>query len=465
MGLFRSLRVRLALWYVAVLAIVLAAFCAVVYFTMRQQLSSNLDDSLEARTETLLGVVQYAAAGPTLEGVVSQTGVDVEEQLVRVYDAEGALVFDSSGGAIDPLNDDQALQKTLSGEVAKTSQVVGDDTLRVRIVPLFDEGDLAGALEVGLPEDDIDETLGTLLLIMAIAYPATLIVASAGGVFLAGRALAPIDSVTRLARRITGADLSQRLNLDLPDDEVGRLARTFDEMIDRLDEAFQRQRQFTADASHELRTPLTAIRGQIEVTLKRDRDAVGYRDVLRGVNEEIDRLISLVGSLLTLARADAGEIALASDVVDAGALARSAVEQLRPLAEQKGLDIAVQDGRPLRVELDEDLVLQLLLNLLDNAIKYTESGTVTVGWDTMPEGPRLYVRDTGEGIAAEHIEKVFDRFYRIDTARSRAEGGAGLGLSISRWIAEAHGGFIALESEPGRGSTVEFRIPPSRFVS
>jgi heavy metal sensor kinase len=274
--------------------------------------------------------------------------------------------------------------------------------------------------------------------------------------------LAPIDKLTRLARRISAEDLSQRLNLPASDDEVGRLASTFDEMISRLDGAFRRQRQFTADASHELRTPLTVMKGQIEVALQSDRDAESYRQVLRTTNEEVDRMIRLVGSLITLARADAGAIPIAREPVNLGDLAASAVEQMRPLAQQKELTLTVEPDRSTVLQADQDLLLQLLLNLLDNAIKYTQpNGAVTVGWGTGNNAVQLWVKDTGAGIPSEHLPYVFDRFHRVDKARSRADGGAGLGLSICRWVAEAHGGSISVESTPGHGSTFMVTLPLS----
>jgi heavy metal sensor kinase len=318
----------------------------------------------------------------------------------------------------------------------------------------------AGALEVGRAADDLSDTLRSLLLILGIAYPVTLAVAGVGGLFLAGRALSPVDKLTRLARRISAEDLSQRLNLHLPDDELGRLARTFDEMITRLEDAFQRQRQFTADSSHELRTPLTAIKGQVEVALTRPREPAAYREVLQAVNEEVDRLIRLVGSLLTLARADAGQIPITSEAVNLPDVVAAAVEQVRPAAAQRNVDLEVAPGPPVTLQVEEDLLLQLLLNLLDNAIKYTRPrGRVTAGWGTTSAQVELWVRDTGAGLAPEHVPHIFDRFYRVDKARSRAEGGAGLGLSICRWIAEAHGGAMSVESAPGQGSTFTLRLP------
>ncbi len=241
---------------------------------------------------------------------------------------------------------------------------------------------------------------------------------------------------------------------------MGRLARTFDEMIARLDDAFRRQRQFTADASHELRTPLTAIKGQVEVALDQPRDADAYRAVLRGVNAEVDRLIRLVGSLLTLARADAGQIPLARDTVDVAELVNGAVEGVRSTARQRHIALTVDIGPIVVLHADEDLLLQLLLNLLDNALKHTPpGGQVRVGWRVRAGQLALPVGDTGPGIAPEHLPRIFDRFYRADPARDRAAGGAGLGLAIGRWIAEAHGGTVAATSAPGAGAVFTICLP------
>jgi heavy metal sensor kinase len=456
----RSIRVRLTLWYVLLLALILAAFSAGIYLTLRQSLSSNLNDSLEARANVLAGVVRYEDGRPTLEGSVSAGERELDEQFVRVYDINGALSFDSSPDAESPAVGRAAVGAALDGRASTQTVHIEDETLRARVEPIVENGEVTGVLVVGLTEDDMAETLRSLLVILAVAYPVTLVVASAGGIFLAGRALSPIDRITRLARRISADDLSQRLDDTLPDDEVGQLARTFNEMIARLDAAFQRQRQFTADASHEMRTPLTAIKGQIEVALSRPRDAEAYREVLRGANEEVDRLIRLVGSLLTLARADAGEIPLAAEPVSLAELVAAAVEQVRPAAEGKRITVDVTAGPDATVRADQDLLLQLLLNLLDNALKYTpEGGRVTAGWSADGASARVWVEDTGIGIDASEQPRIFDRFYRVDKARSRAAGGSGLGLSISRWIAEAHKGGVSVESSPGRGARFTVTLP------
>ncbi len=456
MPALRSIRLRLTLWYIVLLAVILAAFSAGIYVTLRHSLSTSLDDSLEIRGEELLLSVRFERSLPTLAEVVPGDGPADGEQFVRVFDASGAVTFDTGAPSGAPA----AVQAALDGNTVMRSFHARGGTFRSRLEPVRRDGEVRGVLEVARSEDDVRDTLRTLLLILGISYPAALVVASFGGVFLAGRALSPIDHLTQMARRISAEDLGKRLDLQLPDDEVGRLARTFDEMIARLDDAFSRQRQFTADASHELRTPLTAIKGQVEVALSKDRSADVYRDVLQTVNDETDRLIRLVGSLLTLARADTGQLALTFELVDVAELLTGAVEHVRPLALEHGLDLQLIAGPPAHLRADEDLLLQLLLNLLDNATKYTPpGGRVTTGWDVADESIALRVENTGPGIPAEHLPHIFDRFYRVDTARSRAGGGVGLGLSISKWIAEAHGGTISASSTPGQAVTFTVTLP------
>jgi len=460
MIILRSVRLRLTLWYVLLLAIILAGFSAGIYLLLRHDLYGNLDDSIQNRANTFMDVIRYEEDQPTLAGRVSSDDPNAGESFVRVFDASGGITFDNSAVAGDVPTDSQGIDRALRGETSTRTVTADGDTMRVRTLPIERGDGIGGVLQVGQSQDDVSDTLQALLLILAVAYPVTLAVASFGGAFLAGRALSPIDRLTGLARRISAEDLSQRLNLKLPDDEVGRLARTFDEMIARLDEAFRRQREFTADASHELRTPLTAIKGQAEVALSKPRDAAAYREVLQTVNEEVDRLIRLVGSLLTLARADAGQISIASEAVNLPELIAAAVEQVRPVMGQRDVELHLEPGPAVTLRADEDLLLQLLLNLLDNAGKHTPSGgRVTVGWAVTEGQVEAWVRDTGVGIATEHLPHIFDRFYRVDKARSRTVGGAGLGLSICRWIAEAHGGSISAESALGEGTAFVVKLP------
>ncbi len=458
-----SIRVRLTLWYVLLLAVILAVFSLGMYVALRHILYSNLDESLESNAAAFLDVIQYDENKPTLAIRFPSDVPREEEQFVRVFDTSGGLMFDSSSGIGGVPIDRGVIDAALVGKSTIHRVTVAGDQFRVKTLPVTRDGQIRGVMEVGLASDDLSDTLARFLLIVSIAYPLALGLASLGGVFLAGRALSPVDKVTRLARRISAEDLGQRLDLQLPDDEVGRLARTFDEMIARLDDAFRRQREFTADASHELRTPLTIMKGQIDVSLQQERGPEAYRQVLGTVNQEVDHLIRLVGSLLTLTRADAGQISLTLEPVNLSDVVTGVLEQVRPLASQRGVELKLLPGTDANLQADEDLLLQLLLNLLDNAIKYTPAGgQVTTGWSLNSDHVSLWVRDTGIGIPSEHLPHLFDRFYRVDRARSRAEGGVGLGLAISRWIAEAHGGSISVESAPGSGSTFAVILPVNR---
>ena len=471
----RLIRVRLTLWHVLSLTLLLAVFSAGVYLALRNALQDNLESSIESRAEVLVRVIQVENGLPVLpiqlapppissSGSDDDSDDDVENEL---DDEEFILVFDSSGALLLDTGDPDEELPSLSGEIQpvlagseRWLNVRGDeDTFRVLAVPINRDGSTIGALAVGESDEDIEETLESLTNIIRVAFPVAILLAALIGLLLAHRALAPIDRITRTARQLSAKDLSQRLSLDLPDDELGRLARTFDDMLERLDLAFQRQRQFTSDASHELRTPLTIIKGETEVTLSRPRDAAVYEDVLGGIGEQSDRLIDLVNSLLLLARADAGEIPVQRGPVDVIAAVDIAFDQLRPLADEHEVTLSV-NGQAATIMADLTLFHQLLFNLLHNAIRHTPAGgSVQVGWSLEREGLRLEVHDTGMGIAAEHLLHIFDRFYRVDVARGRNEGGSGIGLAICRWIVEAHGGSIPVESQVGTGSTFTVILP------
>ena len=269
------IRLRLTLWYVLLLALILAAFAAGVYLLLRHSLYQNIDESIQNQANALMNVIQYEGERPLLPIQADLENQNQDEYFARGFDSSGSLSFDNSSDLGEVPIDAEAVAAALGGQsTTRRVQVVGDDdTMRVKTLPIIRSGTIVGVLQVGQSEDDVSETLAKLLLIMAIAYPVTLAVAGFGGIFLAGRALSPIDNIARAARQISAEGLDQRLNMGLPNDEVRRLARTFDEMIARLDDAFRRLRQFTTDASHELRTPLTIIKGQVDVALQNERES------------------------------------------------------------------------------------------------------------------------------------------------------------------------------------------------
>ncbi len=463
---FASIRVRLTAWYVVVLLVVLLAFSTILYGAVAISLSRGVDEnlaerarqiqsSIEVRNDTFVAA-QLAQAQPTM----LQSPI-----FYRVW----RLVGRQAGGfiQISSLDRDLGVDPGIIAGAARgqetfvTVSLPDGPDLRVLTVPIYATGQVVGVVEVGQSLAPVQQTLGTLAAVLAVGVPLALAFASISGLFLADRALGPIDRLIQRARQIAfNRDLSQRMGVAHGDDEVGRLAATLDDMIERLEGAFQRQQQFTADASHELRTPLAILRSSADLALSQDRTPEEYREVLASMRQEINRMSKVVNDLLVLSRADAGEAQLEREELSSRDLVEAVVDNARPLADEHGLVLEVGDVADVAFLGDETRLTQLLLNLIDNAIKYTPpGGTVTVRSEAVDGWLLLEVRDTGVGIAPEDQARIFERFYRVDKARSREAGGTGLGLAIVRWIAEAHGGRVGVEATPGGGSTFRVWLP------
>jgi heavy metal sensor kinase len=291
-------------------------------------------------------------------------------------------------------------------------------------------------------------------------------VALAGGYLLVHRALRSVEEITRSAERISSSNLSERLPVTLTGDELERLSTALNLMISRLDEAFQYSRRFVADASHELRTPLTIIKGELEEIAQHVGLTQEIRERLGSVLEEVQRLAQIVEGLFALSRLDAGEAQRECVRFDLGKLAASTVAQMSLLAEDKGITLECAESAAVSVEGDRARLKQIVVNLLDNSIKYTpEGGTITLRVAAQPDEALLEVADTGIGIPPEALPHVFERFFRVDKARSRELGGAGLGLSIVKSICTAHGGRVDLESTVGVGSRVRVFFPLANGIA
>jgi len=457
-----SIRLRLTAWYVFLLALILIAFSLILYAALSNQLYRDVDDLLRSEADGVAS--QIGEAETEFEnGGLRIPNLPASEYLVRLFDRSGREVLSTGelqGAPIDRAALTEAAQR---GGAFHTLNTDGSQ-VRAYLAPLLHDGEIRGFLEVAESLSAVDAALRDLALILIVAVPATLALASLGGLFIADRALRPIDTITREARRIGEQNLGRRLNLNLPDDEVGRLARTFDAMLARLDAAFQRQRRFTADASHELRTPLTVMKTNLGVTLNRPRDAEAYHAALAQLEDEVDRLTRLTDDLLLLARADAGRPLVQPRRMDAAEVTRQVVDDLRPLAEVKSLELRLDAPDTLPMHGDPDRLQRMLANLIENAIKYTQRGHVDVCLETepaksQPASVRFVVVDTGSGIAAEHLPHLFERFYRVDESRSREQGGSGLGLAIAHSIAAAHGGAIEVNSQVDLGTTVVVTLP------
>lgn len=311
-------------------------------------------------------------------------------------------------------------------------------------------------MQIGLSLTLSSDTLEQLQTILLVSIPLLVCIVALGGYLLSAHALAPIDTITQTAQHISAHDLHQRLNLQSTDDEVGRLASTFDMMLDRLEASFQRERQFTADASHELRTPLTAIQTVISVLRERRRSPEEYERALDDFAVQTSRLRTLVEDLLHLARVDAGASKVAKPVA-LSALLQDVSDTLASLAEAKGLTLITCIPQNLLIVGDADDLIRLFINLLDNAIKYTDQGEIRFDADTSDNRILITIADTGIGIEHQHLSHLFDRFYRVDLSRSIE--GNGLGLSIAQAVVKAHQGTLDVASRPGRGTHFTVTLP------
>jgi len=428
-----SIRVRLTLWYTALLAMGLLAYAGGVYGLLYRSLSVELDRQLHEDFERAEHAVRREGDG--LRWLVSGGHHDEgPPETWTEYQAQ-------DGGVL--------LRRP-------RAPVESPQAFRVYSGP-YEIGGLPVTIRVGRSEARMDTELRRILLVLGLALPLVVVLAAAGGHFLARRALAPVGRMAERACTITAERLNERLPIVDPGDELGQLAGVMNELLARLEASFEQLRRFTADASHELRTPLTAIRSVGEVGLQDQRDPGAYREVIGSMLEEADRLTRMVDGLLTLSRADAGRIPINREEVDLSALATEVTEHLGVLAEEKDQQVEVQDGAQVTASVDPVVIRQALINLLDNAIKYGPAGSRIEVAVTRRDGAAcLEVRDQGPGIPREHQPHVFDRFYRVDAARGGQS--TGLGLSIAKWAVEVHAGKVELESTPA-GSTFRIVIP------
>lgn len=421
-----SVRLRLTLWHAGVLTLVVCAFAAGIFGFVRARLYAALDRQIEDDLATIEKVYR------------EETG-DLGELAHRM----GIAHFEVMEGST-------VVYRTLGWPPS------GPAPYRVRAL-----SDSSHHIVAARDETAVRQTLWALGIILAAGIPCAVALAIGGGYFLAGRMLAPVATMAQTARTISAESLSARLRVENEQDEFGQLARVFNETLARLEAAFEELRRFTADASHELRTPLAAMRSVGEVALQRSLSAPAYREVIGSMLEEVGRLTHLVESLLTLTRGDSGRIQPAFEMVSLNSLVGIVADNLKVLAEEKEQTLTIEAGSPVSVRCDPAILRQGLVNLLDNAIKYTpRAGAIRLAVSQPRSGEvAIEVQDSGPGIAAAHQGRIFERFYRVDDARSRDHGGAGLGLATVRWAVEANGGRVELESEQGNGALFRIVLP------
>jgi heavy metal sensor kinase len=459
----RSVRVRLTLWHLGALLVVLALYAGGVFAFVEHNLVADLDRQLQEdfdRAEESFsrnpdGTLSwhFTDRAPEEPGEESERG-----PWLMVWALDGRLLYR------DPKAPGPVTSAPPPGSARTTEQhesvLLKDGGWVRQLTGLQDVAGQEEIVRVARPEDRLRRELRGLLIVLLLGVPVAAVLAGIGGYLVARRGLAPIDRMSASARAITAARLGERLAVENPDDELGHLASVFNDTFGRLEASFDQLRRFTADASHEMRTPLTALRTVGEVGLREPRTGGVYREIIGSMLEEADRLNQLVESLLTLARADGGHLKLNRDRLDLGDLAREVADHLGALAEDKQQVIAVEASGPALVQADRIVLRQAVINLLDNAIKYSPAGgQIRLVAAAGPGATVLEVRDSGPGIAPEHVARIFDRFYRIDKGRSRDAGGMGLGLSIARWAVEVHGGRIEVESPATGGSVFRVVLP------
>ncbi len=478
-----SVRSRMTVWYSALLGLFLILLAGLTYFLYWRNSLASMDSNLLELSETYIATFNAElkddvrpdnVKSAAREAMVEHRFRDVVYAIVK---SNGQVLLSSLDLAAVPGDSEKLTPELFNAnefrELTQEYAKAGTGSFRnvpggrngfrgyVRLLSPDNPGIKLVVLQSLHPQHEIMEVIRhTFYWII----PFALLLASAGGYFLARKSLAPVAHMARQARGMGASRLSERLEVSNPRDELGTLALSFNELLDRLEKSFEQQRRFVADASHELRTPVAILQGETEVTLSRtDRAPEEYRETLSILREESHRLAHIIEDLFTLTRADAGQYPLQLREVYLDELAADVLRRTRSLAIAKGITLTSSIEPELLMRADEDLLRRLLLNLLDNAIKYTPTGG-KANVECRREGKELVLRvtDTGTGIPAELQSRIFERFFRADKARSRSEGdtgGAGLGLSIARWIAEAHYGRLELTRSDPSGTTFTAWLP------
>ena len=454
------LKARLTLWYVTLFAVIAAVWSGGVVALVRADLYAGLDRDLASRASQIALSVGTPGDGEfqdisdaTLKGIPKQ---QTAAQLLSV----GGQVLESSGAtlAARPMVPATVIARTLRSTTPTVMTITqGEDRYRVLIALMTSSGHL---ILVGTNSESVDDAVTRLVTILLLTGPGVLLAAGGGGWFLAKRALRPVTEMTATAASIGIDRLDERVPVPPGSDELSALAATLNTMLSRLETGVRDKRRLVADASHELQTPLAVMRTELDVSLASGDlppDAVA---VLESAREETDRMTRIVRNLLTLARFDEGTLRLLRQPVDLAEVVASTVESLDTLAHERGVDVSVVSDGAAVADGDSEYLRLVVANLVENAIRYSGEGShVVVSTRVDGHEARVVVRDNGSGIPADALLHIFDRFYRVDTSRSKAMGGSGLGLAISREIAEAHHGRIEVESEVSAGSTFTLILP------
>jgi heavy metal sensor kinase len=497
---FKSIRFKLALWYTIILILSFIIFGIISYLSMSSILLSNLDSSLKTEVSWLKDnvdpqhnkkkskkkkpfvftpqkPVKKTKAKPKklkkneIVAPVQNDSTEVQEvdpawskvyehlllssknNFIYIIDKHDEEIYKSDNLKYDslvytgPLEENKIAFGWSSSMYSKSMRLAVLKTADIKI-------------SVGYPFEEVSSILNNLFSVLVLIVPASFIISIIGGVFLARKSLSPVAQITKTARDISISNLNQRIPYNEIEDETGRLVLTFNDMIERLQKSFEQTKQFSINASHELRTPLTILRGEIEIALKSEKTAEEYKALLNSSLDEIIRMSSIIDSLLTLTKSETGQTDLELVELQLDNLVMELYEDYEILAGKNHIHFILSRLDPARIMGDKVKLRQLFLNLIDNSIKYNKpEGTTDISLINEDGYAMVMVKDTGVGIPKDSLEKIFERFYRVDKARSREAGGSGLGLSIAKWIAELHHGEIKVDSVHGEGSKFIVKIP------
>jgi len=455
--MIKSFRLQLTAWYLLLFAAVFVAFSLFLYGLVSRGLYRRLDDTLLSQIQTAARLFRdelnenHGDASAAAREIIAD--LDLRSELVAVFQGDQLLAASAPVHHPDILRFAEQAGSGESDAHATTSRAGNTRPLRLIARPVTLDGRRFVIL-VGESLHATGEELELVRGVLYIALPLVLIISGAGGFFLATRSLAPLRWMAEQAKTITDKNLDRRLDIGAAHHELKVLADSFNELLSRLDQSFDTMRRFVADASHELRTPLAVIRGEADVALGQDRSPGEYQESLVIIQDEARRLTRLVDDLLHLARADAGHVNLRFEEFYLNDLLAECCRAFQAAAQAKRIDLQCVCPGDVPFSGDPELIRRLVLNLIDNALRHTqEGGRVTVDLQAAGHELQIRVADNGSGISSDAAPHIFERFYRGDQARSRQDGGFGLGLSIVKWIAQSHQGDVDFTTEPGAGTT------------
>ncbi len=454
-----SLKVNLTVWYIIILLLVLIFFSSILYLYLEEQLKQEVKNILELEIENIKEEIKRFdnSNNNYLNSIINNKNIKTV-----FYSKQGDL-------KTEILKDDSIL-KIIPKNINKKNDFkilkYQDNKWALMVRPFYLSSkpeEKAGYIMMLYSLAKEESMLKKLLLILIIMIPITLILASGGGYFLANRALKAIDIISTTAEKISQSNLSRRIsNSKNREDEIGRLIKTLNNLFDRLESSFYRQKQFNADVSHELRTPISVIKAQVDEALDEDELTSEQKNILLTIKKQIAQMNNLISQMLILAKADENNFELDKEEFDLNIVVDTVIEEMNNLALEKNIliskEIIVNDD--FKIKADLSLITQLLLNIFDNAIKYTQTnGKIKITLNKLDNYYKLNIIDNGIGIAKENLTNIFKRFYRVDKSRSREYGGTGLGLSICNWIVNTHGGEIKVNSSLEEGSKFTILLP------